>query len=199
MSDAYGRLTEIADSVGRCAAQLGAAAAGREPLTNRGSLDELHAIAERLAEGVSSLADLLDWVEESDLPPGLRAFIAGGASRLTVAPSTGTAAAASSPGEEDEPLPALSGAAGGGTEAVRLSVRAVGAPGGRGRDVPDDVLLSTPEASVAMTALPEVLGSADGLSPSAELRVSPRGARRLAAKLRIAARASEDALRRGRS
>lgn len=201
MRDPYAVLEELTTNALVRVGELRRAAQLDEPLTRASTRDELRTLADDLAESMRRLVALLDWVEESDLPPGLRTWVQQtGASELAYDPATGRARAAGPPGDVDEPLPALAHSSfmeGEYFEHAFLDVSSLGAPGPRNRELPEH-MLDGPEATVKVRATtPLQEDDAEGPSEPATIYVAPRGARRLAAMLRLAADDSERAPREG--
>ena len=119
---------------------------------------------------------------------------ADGRQRAGLDPATGRARAAGAPGDVEEPLPALalSSFMEGEVFEHAFLAKSMGIELVQGRD------LFVDDSWVYMrTTTPLEQGDAEGPSEPATIYVSPRGARRLAAKLRRAAEDSERAPREG--
>jgi hypothetical protein len=194
----YDALARLAHALTAAAADVAQAAAAREPLAKSDTKEDLRAASERAGAAATALQQLLDWVDSSDLPPGLRTVVStAGLSQIGLGEG-GSPVALGSPGEIDDPLRALAYSSfmgGEYFEHVNVDVTSLGAPGPRSRDLPDRYL-DGPEATVRLrgsTVLED--GDAEGPGEPATLYFDPRGARRAAALLRLRAAESEAASR----
>ncbi len=102
-----------------------------DALARQSDRDQLRDLVDELADAARSVAALLDWVEESSLPPGLRAALdRPGVHELGVDPTSGQARVVGpNPLEAGEPLAALVHTAemGEAYDRARLDVADIGA------------------------------------------------------------------------
>lgn len=185
-ADPYAYAAALAERLERAAGGPSAVLERSDALARQSDRDELRDLVDELADAARSFAALLDWVEESSLPPGLRAALdRPGVHELGVDPASGQArVVGSNPLEAGEPLAALVHTAemGEAYDRARLDVADIGA--GENYDPANPAHRDRPYR-FRVRAIADELDAELGPLEHASLYLDAAGARRLAAALRL--------------
>lgn len=177
-SDPYADAARLRAQISDAVLAIGAVLADTEALARPSAVDELRQALDDLADAAAQFVDLLDWIDESDLPPGLRAALARpGAHEISIDPATGKVTRGPTPLEAGEPLPALVHTAdmGEAYDTARLDLADLG--------VSDDPGNPHRRYRYRLRAIRDPM-DIDGPHEHASLYLDDSGARRLAAMLR---------------